>query len=124
MPARFLADESRDFAAVRALRGAVFAVVTVVERSPGATEDRLIALSVREGRVLLTEAKDFGQRLFAANRASTGVILIRCPARARAGLGARIVATAQREQDRLVGAFVVLQPKRTRIPRISEARSA
>lgn len=123
MPARFLADESCDFAAVRALRGAGFDVVTVVEQSPGATDDQVIALSVQEQRVLLTEDKDFGQLVFAANRASTGVILIRFSASARASLGARIVETVQREQDRLVSAFVVLQPKRTRITRIPEAGS-
>jgi len=63
---RFLADESCDFAVVRALREAAFDVVAVVEHSPGATDDQVIALSVNEQRVLLTEDKDFGQLVFAA----------------------------------------------------------
>jgi len=56
--------------------------------------------------------------VFAANRASAGVILIRFPASARGTLGVRVVGTVQREQDRLSGAFVVLQPHRTRITRL------
>lgn len=70
MTARFLADESCDFAVVRALREAAFDVVAVVEHAPGAADDQVIALSVKEGRVLLTEDKDFGQLVFAANRES------------------------------------------------------
>jgi len=118
MAARFLADESCDFAAVRALREAGFDVVAVVEHSPGATDDRVVALSVTEQRVLLTEDKDFGQLVFAANRESAGVILIRFPASARGTLRARVVDTVRREQDRLGGAFIVRQPHRTRITRL------
>jgi predicted nuclease of predicted toxin-antitoxin system len=115
---RFLADESCDFAAVRALRTAGFDVLAVVERCPGATDDEVIALSVREGRVLLTEDKDFGQLVFAANRESAGVILIRFPAGARGALPIRVVQTAERQQEALHGAFVVLQPRRTRLTRL------
>ncbi len=118
MTARFLADESCDFAVVRALREAGFDVVAVVEHSPGATDDQVIGLSVSEGRVLLTEDKDFGQLVFAANRESAGVVLIRFPASARGALGARVVETIQRQEARLSGAFVVLQPHRTRITRL------
>jgi len=115
---RRLADESCDFSAVRALRAAGFDVLAVVERSPGATDDEVIALSLRETRVLLTEDKDFGQLVFAANRESAGVILTRFPASVRSGLAARVVQLVQREGEALRGAFVVLQPRRTRITRL------
>jgi predicted nuclease of predicted toxin-antitoxin system len=120
MAARFLADESCDFAVVRALRDAGFNVAAVVERFPGATDDQVLALSVKEQRVLLTEDKDFGRLVFAANREFAGVIFVRFPASARGSLGARVVETVQREQDRLGGAFVVLQPHRTRITRLPD----
>ena len=90
MAVRFLADESCDFAVVRALREAAFDVVAVVEHSPGATDDQVIALSVNEQRVLLTEDKDFGQLVFAANRESAGVIFVRFPASARGSVRARV----------------------------------
>ena len=118
MTVRFLADESCDFSAVRALRTAGFDVLAVVERCPGATDDEVIALSVEEGRVLLTEDKDFGQLVFAANRESAGVILIRFPAGARGTLPTRVVQTAEREREALRGAFVVIQPRRTRLTRL------
>ena len=118
MSVRLLADESCDFAAVRALRAAGFDVLAVVEYCPGASDEEVIALSVTEERVLLTEDKDFGQLVFAANRATAGVILIRFPARARATLAVRVVHLVEREGEALRGAFVVLQPRRTRVTRL------
>jgi len=58
---RFLADESCDFTAVRALRAEGFDVLAVAEAIPGAEDDQVIEYAVREERVLLTEDKDFGQ---------------------------------------------------------------
>ncbi|OGA47761.1 MAG: hypothetical protein A3F74_04595 [Betaproteobacteria bacterium RIFCSPLOWO2_12_FULL_62_58] len=42
---RFLADESCDFGVVRALRAAGFDVVAVVEKAPGALDERVIELA-------------------------------------------------------------------------------
>lgn len=58
---RFLADESCDFAIVRALRAEGFDVLAISELSPRASDETVIDLAVRENRVLLTEDKDFGQ---------------------------------------------------------------
>jgi predicted nuclease of predicted toxin-antitoxin system len=74
---RCLADESCDFAAVRALRAEGFEVLTVAETIPGTEDDRVIEYAVRESRLLLTEDKDFGQLVYAAGHASCGIILIR-----------------------------------------------
>jgi predicted nuclease of predicted toxin-antitoxin system len=83
---RFLADESCDFAVVRALRAEGHAVTTVSEVAAGAPDGRVIAIAIRERAVLLTEDKDFGQLVFAERRATGGVILIRFPAAFRAEL--------------------------------------
>lgn len=112
---RFLADESCDFAAVRALRAEGFDVSAVAEVSPGAEDDRVIERAVREGRILLTEDKDFGQLVYAAGHASCGIILIRYTAVMRPTLGARIVALARDHGNHLRGSFVVLDPHRIRI---------
>jgi len=112
---RFLADESCDFAAVRALRADGLDVLSVVEAAPGADDERVIALALRDRRILLTEYKDFGQLAFAAGRESLGVVLIRFPARTRSVLAARMLDLVHKHADRLPGSFVVLQPERIRI---------
>jgi len=57
---RFLADESCDFAVVRALRDAGHDVYAVSEEMSRSIDETLIAQSAADQRILLTEDKDFG----------------------------------------------------------------
>jgi predicted nuclease of predicted toxin-antitoxin system len=113
----FLADENCDFSVVRALRSAGYDVLAVAEIAPQAPDHDVIDLAVRDGRILLTEDKDFGQLVCAELRRSSGVILIRFPASERDVLPATILDAVTELQDRLAGAFVVVTPNRIRIGR-------
>ena len=118
---RFLADESCDFAVVRALRSAGHDVTTVREASPGAIDEVVIGLATADGRIVLTEDKDFGRLVFASTRAPVGVVLIRFPASARSTLGGAVAGLVKQNGERLSGAFAVVQPHRARIvPRTAE----
>jgi predicted nuclease of predicted toxin-antitoxin system len=112
---RFLADESCDFAVVRALRAAGHDVTAVVEHEPGAEDAVVLALALRDGRVLVTEDTDFGELVFGRGDRSIGVILLRFPARARADLAGSVATFVDVAGDRLVGAFAVLAPGRARL---------
>ena len=79
---RFLADESCDYAVVRALTRVGHEVPTVADLSPRADES-VIGLALRESCVLLTKDKDFGQLAQASGMESVGVILLRFPDGAR-----------------------------------------
>lgn len=114
---RFLADESCDFAVVRALRAAGHDVVAITEVSPRAEDNVVIDLAVREGRILLTEDKDFGQLVFADRRTTGGVLFLRFPARARADLPKTVVQLVRRRGEKLLRRFIVVQPGRVRISR-------
>lgn len=120
---RLLADESCDFAVVRALRAEgydVFAVSEVMRRS----DDReLIVLASREKRVLLTEDKDFGWLVFVSHAGSAGVILIRFPGNTRRTLVEAIGQLVHEQDKRLFGAFVVVQPGHIRISRMPGAET-
>lgn len=114
---RFLADESCDFAIVRALRATGFDVVAVAEMAPRARDPDVIALAVHEDRVLLTEDKDFGQLVFASRAPSAGVVLIRSQGRARRQLPRTVVDLVLARGDQIAGQFVVVQPGRIRARR-------
>lgn len=113
----FLADESCDFAVVRALRSIGYDVTAICELAPRTQDPEVIALAARERRVLLTEDKDFGQLVYAELRESSGVILIRFPTSEREALPTAILETVRELGDRLTGIFVVLTPRRIRIGR-------
>ena len=112
---RFLADESCDFAVVRALRAAGHDVVAVAETARGAKDIDVIALARKGGPVLVTEDKDFGQLVYAGGKGGAGVVLIRFPAPARRLVPGAVLDLVARFGDRLPTSFVVLEPGRVRI---------
>ena len=112
---RFLADESCDFAAVHALRGAGYDVVAVAEFTNQSLDPAVIEQAYREGRILLTEDKDFGWHVFVSHAASAGVILVRFPNQARSTLAMAVLHVVREQADKLPGSFVVIQPGQVRI---------
>ncbi len=114
---RFLADESCDFAVVRALRAEGYDVLAVSEVMQRSDDRDLIEWAQREKRVLLTEDKDFGWLVYVSHVDSAGVILIRFPGDARATMVQTVRRIIQQEGHQLPHAFVVVQPGHVRINR-------
>lgn len=114
---RFLADESCDFAAVRALRAEGHDVLAVSEMQQRSIDREFLELAKADDRILLTEDKDFGWLVFVAQMKSPGVILIRFPAAARRQLGPAVHQLLAHHAVELAGCFVVLQPGSIRISR-------
>jgi len=112
---RFLADESCDFAIVRTLRAAGYDVLAVSEVMQRSDDRELIDQAHREGRILLTEDKDFGWLVYGRHVDSAGVILIRFPGHARQTLVQAIMQVVQEQGERLLNAFVVVQPGYIRV---------
>lgn len=118
---RFLADESCDFAVVSALRTAGHDVKAIVEVCPGISDDEVIRIGIQEGRVLLTEDKDFGWLVFAGADGGASVIFIRFPMRARSTLPETISEFVKQAGNKLIGSFAVVEPGRMRLTRIPKS---
>lgn len=114
---RFLADESCDFAVVRALRSAGFDVRCISESIPRAKDTEVIGLALREERILLTEDKDFGRLVYSHGQQTLGVIFPRFPTFARRQILKDVVNLVKQQGEKLVGFFITLQPGRIRISR-------
>jgi len=112
---RFLADESCDFAVVRALREAGYDVVAVSEFVQRSDDREVLTQASREERILLTEDKDFGWLVFVSHTESAGVILMRFPGYARQPLPQAVMRLVQEQGEQIRGAFVVIQPDHIRI---------
>ncbi len=115
----FVADESVDQPIVTFLRGKGHTVIAVVELEPGIPDEAVLDIANKEGCVLLTADKDFGELVFRDHRYSFGIVLIRL-----SGLSpvekSEVVATAiQQHGDQLSGTFTVISANSVRIrPRL------
>ncbi|MBI1827139.1 MAG: DUF5615 family PIN-like protein [Planctomycetes bacterium] len=112
---RFLADESCDFAIVRALQGAGHDVLPVALIASGSPDEDVLDLAVREKRVLITEDKDFGRWVYAERRATAGILLLRYRVAARFQIAKAVVRLIESQGDSIRGCFVTVQPTRIRI---------
>lgn len=112
---RFLADESCDFAIVRALRTAGHDVLSVAEAAPSADDRTVLRLALAEQRVLLTEDKHFGEFVFAHGHRAHGILFFRYPRAVRAAVTREAARLVAEQGDRLHGCFVVVRPGRVRI---------
>ena len=115
---RFLADESCDFAVVRALRSAGQDVVAVADISPRAEDAQILHLASQQQRVVITEDKDFGQLVFAFGKNTQGVIFLRYPSSVRLKIAQEVVHLVKGYGEKLTGRFTVVQPGRIRIGQI------
>jgi hypothetical protein len=114
---RFLADENFPHAAIAALEASGHDIVWVRLAAPGAADADVLALAVRENRILLTFDKDFGE--LAARSAlppGCGVVLFRVPAPKSAAASRRLAARIA-ERDDWAGHFSVIEPGRVRMRR-------
>lgn len=113
---RFLADESCDARVVDALRQSGHDVLAIAEIAAGTSDTEVLARSRNEQRILITEDHDFGQLVFASGLpAENGVLLVRCPERARATLPERIARLVHQRGAELPGRFAVWSPRRFRV---------
>jgi len=115
MTMRFLADESCDFAVVRALRTAGFDVLSISESTPRAEDSEVIGLALRGERIVLTEDKDFGRLVYSHGQETLGVIFLRFPTSARRQISKDVVNLVKQQGEKLARSFITVQPGRIRI---------
>jgi hypothetical protein len=112
---RFLANENFPGAAVTILEAAGHDVVWIRIAAPGASDPDVLALAVREERILLTFDKDFGELARASPLPSTcRVMLFRMPMPRPGDVGQRL-ADLITSRDDWVGHFSVIEPGRVRM---------
>ena len=118
MTIRFVADEGCDFTVVRALRKAGFDVLCISESTPRAEDSKVIGLALREGRILLTEDKDFGRLVYSHGQETAGVIFLRFPTFARKQISRDVLNLVKQQGEKLAGSFTTVQPGRIRISHV------
>ena len=91
------------------------------DSAPGSADDAVLALAAREGRLLLTLDKDFGELVFRRGaQASRGVILFRIPQPSAAAVAERVTAVLEARDD-WPGHFSVVEEFAIRMRRLPES---
>jgi len=112
---RFLADENFPRVAVAALEKAGHDVVWIRNAAPGSTDPEVLSFATREGRILLTFDKDFGElAAHAPLPAGCGVVLLRLPVPNSEAASERFAAQIGARED-WDGHFSVIEPARIRM---------
>lgn len=118
---RFLADEGVERAIVEALREAGHDVAWVVEVARGADDAAVIALAVREQRILLTNDKDFGNLVVRQGYAVGGVILLRLKQVKARQKAARVLQVVHTLRERLEDHLTVITERGVRLRSLTTA---
>jgi len=111
---KFLADECCDTGLVASLRKDGHDVLYVLERKPGATDDEVLFEAYEQGRILLTEDKDFGELVYRLKKPCRGIVLIRIDVIERHLKWPRFKKLVDNHEDRLPEHFVVIDTKKFR----------
>ncbi len=112
---RFLADENVSRLVIDRLRNGGHDVVSIAETRAGAPDKDILDAADADGRILITEDRDFGEMVIRQRLGVDGVMLLeldRLSAAMEADTVAEIVSA---QADRLAGNLVVIEPGRIRI---------
>ncbi len=105
-----MADESCAGPVIRALRETGHDVIAIAESATGASDEAVIERAFHQGRVLITEDRDFGELVYARGRSSAGVVFVKFPSRARRAKPAAVVEAVAKLDARLRNGFTVVEP--------------
>ncbi len=111
---RFLVDECTGPAVARWLLKRGYEVFSVYDKGRGMTDEEVIRKANDEGWVLVTNDKDFGEKVYRERRPHKGVILLRLEDE-RAKIKIRVLARLLEQYgERIEGRFVVVSEKGVR----------
>jgi predicted nuclease of predicted toxin-antitoxin system len=111
---RFLVDESTGPRVARWLREQGHDVFSVYEQSRGIEDDEVIQKACREDWILITNDKDFGDKVYRENHPHKGVVLLRLSDERSAVKIETLKKLLSNYSDRLANAFMVVTESKIR----------
>lgn len=109
-----LADENVEARLIEALRRAGHDVRSVAEVQPSADDEAVLRLAEEEGRLLITNDKDFAELAFLRRRAYAGIVLLRLSRLSTERKAERTAEVLRSVGHRLTGAMTVIEVHATR----------
>jgi predicted nuclease of predicted toxin-antitoxin system len=114
----FLADESVDFPIIQLLRHHKFYIVAVIEKFPSREDEFVLDFAQKEGRLLITSDKDFGELVYRLKKVSAGVILLRIEELTPSEKADFLWTVIAERKEELKNAFTVVRKDMIRIRKL------
>ena len=114
---RFLVDECTGPAVATWLRDINHEVFSVFEEARGMDDEDIIRKALEEDWILITNDKDFGEKVYRDGRLHHGVILLRLEDERSSSKIQILSRLLQTYPDRLSNSFVVVTEKQVRFAR-------
>lgn len=115
---RFLVDECTGPAVSRWLREQGHDVFSVYEEARGIDDDAVIARAVTENRIIITNDKDFGEKVYRDRQVHAGIVLLRLRDDSASGKITAVCSLIEFHATRIEGSFVVVTDKQVRFARL------
>lgn len=110
-----LADESVDFNIVKSLRNDNYTIETIIETTPGITDEEVLSAANRLEAILLTEDKDFGELTYRLQLKNHGIILLRMSGEKLADRMAQLYRLFENYENKLSDSFSVVTIRKIRV---------
>lgn len=114
---RFLVDECTGPAVARWLRAQGYEVFSVYDEARGLDDESVLRKAFAESRVLITNDKDFGNKVFRERRPHRGVVFLRLADERAYNKIETLRRLIEEHGDRLVDRFVVVTEEQVRFAR-------
>jgi predicted nuclease of predicted toxin-antitoxin system len=100
---------------VERLRTAGFEVTEIGAVNSGASDADVLAAATREGRILITEDRDFGEMVVRQRLGVLGVVLLELDRLSNVAEVDLVAAVISANAERLHGNLLVIEPARVRV---------
>ena len=114
---KWVADENIDGQVVARLRSLGHEVIYIAEIEPAAGDPDVLEISNREGAVLLTADKDFGELVYRLKKMMSGIVLLRLHGQTPDERASLLENVITKHGGELPGAFTVVSRDSIRIRR-------
>jgi predicted nuclease of predicted toxin-antitoxin system len=115
---RFLVDECTGPAVAHWLRAQKHEVFSVYEEARGMEDDEVITKAFAESWILITNDKDFGEKIYRERRPHKGVVLLRLEDERAVNKIAILQRLLEGYAERLTDQFVVVTERQVRFARM------
>ena len=112
---RFLADENVSRFVIDRLRANGFDVMFIGEEKSGVQDREVLDTAETEGRILITEDRDFGELVIRQRLGVSGLIMLELDRLSNQAEAEAVAEVVSAHSDKLLGNLVVIEPSRVRV---------